>query len=73
MNTYKKIIKSADKSDSKYIGMDFHQSSDIASVAKAMGVWARRIEDPNDLQGAVKEALSLGKPSLLDVIIDGSI
>ena len=73
MNTYKKMIKSADKSDSKYIGMDFHQSSDIASVAKAMGVWARRIEDPNDIQIAVKEALSLDKPSLLDIIIDGSI
>jgi benzoylformate decarboxylase len=73
MNTYKTMIKGSTKLDSKYIGMDFHQPSDIASVAKAMGVWTRRIEDPNDIQIAVKEALSLNEPSLLDIIIDGSI
>ena len=37
------------------------------------GVDSRRVEDPADLAPAMKRALDLGEPALLDVVIDGSV
>jgi pyruvate dehydrogenase (quinone) len=53
--------------------MDFPLRPNFAQMAEAMGVQGRRIEDPADLGPAMTQALSLGKPALLDVIIDGSL
>ncbi len=41
---------------------------DIAAVATAMGLSARRVEDANDLQGALDWALAQDGPVLLDVV-----
>ena len=42
-------------------------------IAEATGVYGRKIEDPAELAPAMKHALSLGKPAVLDVVIDGSL
>jgi len=73
MNAYKKEILGEDPPESQYIGMDFDKPFDIASIAKAMGVHARRIENPSDIKSAMDQALALGSPALLDIIIDGTV
>ena len=41
---------------------------DFASMARAMGVFARRVEDPAELESAVREVLAHDGPALLDVL-----
>jgi pyruvate dehydrogenase (quinone) len=41
---------------------------DFASMARAMGVFACRVEDPADLEAGVREVLAHDGPALLDVI-----
>ena len=44
------------------------QNPDFAAMAKSMGIYGRRVEDPGDLSGAMKEMLSHNGPALLDVV-----
>ena len=44
------------------------KNPDFAAMARAMGIFARRVEDPGDLPAAVKEMLSHNGPALLDVL-----
>src|SRR6201997_3287278 len=44
------------------------KNPNFAAMARAMGLQARRVEDPGDLPGAVKEMLTHDGPSLLDVV-----
>ena len=73
MNLYKTHVMKEETPVSRYMGMDFPLRPDFSVIAHGMGVHARRIEDPADVGPAVKEALDLGKPALLDVVIDGSV
>ena len=73
MNLYKTHIMKEETPVSRYMGMDFPLRPDFSVIARGMGVHARRIEDPADVGPAMKEALDLGKPALLDVVIDGSV
>ena len=73
MNVYKEQVLGEESSASKYIAMDFPNSFDLAGIAEAFGVRGRTIEDPAQLGPATAEALALGKPALLDVVIDGSV
>ena len=73
MNMYKELVLKGEAPPSKYIGMDFSQPFDMAGIAKAMGVYSRRIEDPNQIAPALEEALNLDSPALLDVIIDPAL
>ena len=73
MNLYKTHIMKEETPVSRYMGMDFPLRPDFSVIAHGMGVHARRIEDPAEVGPAVKEALDLGKPALLDVVIDGSV
>ena len=41
---------------------------DFAAMAKAMGVHAARVEDPADLDGAIRTALAHDGPALVDVV-----
>ncbi len=41
---------------------------DIAAVATALGLQARRVTDPKDVDGAVREALASDEPYLLDIV-----
>ncbi|MEW6148611.1 MAG: ubiquinone-dependent pyruvate dehydrogenase, partial [Pseudomonadota bacterium] len=37
-------------------------------MARAMGIFAKRVEDPGELPGAVKQMLAHDGPALLDVV-----
>lgn len=43
---------------------------DFARVAEAMGLWGRRVEQADQLEGAVTDWLAAPGPALLDVITD---
>jgi pyruvate dehydrogenase (quinone) len=48
-------------------GVDL-KNPDFAAMARALGIFARRAEDPGELPGAMKEILSHNGPALLDVV-----
>ena len=58
---------------SDYTGMDFTLPLNVAGIAEGFGVHGRKVENPDDLRPALEEAFSLGKPSVVDVVIDGSL
>jgi benzoylformate decarboxylase len=58
---------------SEYVGMDFATPLPLAEIAQAMGVTSEKIEDPANLGPAIERAIASGKPSLVDVSIDGSL
>jgi acetolactate synthase I/II/III large subunit len=43
---------------------------DLASVARQLGAWSVRVDDPADLAGALKEAQQAGRAAVLDVRTD---
>ena len=73
MSTYKTQVLNEPPHEGGYIGMDFPRPLNIVGMAEAIGVHGRRIEDPADLAPAMRHALALGKPAVLDVVIDGSV
>ncbi|EPD36760.1 MULTISPECIES: thiamine pyrophosphate-binding protein [Delftia] len=62
-------IKASQKSgyDERYFSVDFNRTHH-ARVAEAFGVKAWRVEDPADLEAALKAALMHDGPALVDVI-----
>jgi benzoylformate decarboxylase len=72
MNTYKTQVLKEDV-PSKYIAMDFPTPMNMAGIAEAMGMHGRKVDRPEEVGPAMKEALDLGKPALLDMVIDGSV
>ena len=44
--------------------------TDFAKVAQDMGCFGIRVEDPNQIQSAIEEAIASGKPAVVDVISD---
>jgi pyruvate dehydrogenase (quinone) len=46
------------------------QNPNFARVAEAIGFWSRRVEHPQDLEGAVEAWLAEPGPALLDVVTD---
>lgn len=72
MNTYRtQVLK--EEIPSKYIAMDFPTPFNMAGIAEAMGMHGRKVERPEEVGPAMTEALSLGKPALLDMVIDGAV
>ncbi|EYT81884.1 ubiquinone-dependent pyruvate dehydrogenase [Streptomyces sp. NPDC003703] len=41
---------------------------DLAAVASAIGLWARRVERPSDLEGALKDAFAHDGPAVVEVM-----
>jgi acetolactate synthase-1/2/3 large subunit len=62
-------IKASQKSgyDARYFSVDFGRT-DHARVAEAFGVKAWRVEDPRDVESAIKAALRHDGPALVDII-----
>src|ERR1700676_2229642 len=48
-------------------GVDL-QNPDFAAMARAMGIHAVRVEDPGDLQKAIRDVLAYDGPAVLDVV-----
>jgi benzoylformate decarboxylase len=52
----------------KFIGMDFTDPAiDFVSLAESMGVQSRRVEQPRDFAGVLREAIASRQPNLIDV------
>ncbi len=47
--------------------------TDFAAVARGFGAEGLRVENPAEIQDAVKEALQKGRPTVVDVITDGTV
>lgn len=62
-------IKASQKSgyDARYFSVDFNRT-DHARVAEAFGVKAWRVEEPHDVENAIRQALLHDGPALVDVI-----
>jgi benzoylformate decarboxylase len=58
------------RSTDKFVGMDIRDPAiDFVGLARAMGLAARRVTDPNDVAPALREAGARGGPSLVDVAV----
>ena len=56
------------------VGMDFVKPEiDFAGIARSFGLTADRITDPAAVRPALDAALSRNGPTLLDIIVDGSV
>lgn len=57
----------------KFTGMDLRDPEiDFVALATSMGLSARRVSDPQEVSGALKDSMKLGQPSLLDIrVADG--
>lgn len=73
MDVYKTQVLKEEDPQSQYLAMDFPNPMPIAGIAEAFGIHGRRITDPLELAPAMREALDLGAPAVLDVSIDGSL
>ena len=47
-----------------------HEHVNFAKIAEAIGIKAIRIEDPQDVESGIKEALAYDGPVLVDVVTD---
>jgi acetolactate synthase-1/2/3 large subunit len=65
------MIKAAQMAayDTRYIGVDFDDVR-YDQVARAMGCWGERVEDPQEITSALERAVASGKPAVLDVVVD---
>jgi acetolactate synthase-1/2/3 large subunit len=51
----------------------FRRPLEVAAIARAMGLHAWIVDRPGQLQAAVREALALAGPALIEVRVDGSV
>ncbi len=58
-------------SNRPYPHMDFAPALDFVSLARGLGVAATRIDDPDGLEQAAREAFTSGEPRLLEVVVAG--
>src|SRR5215468_759807 len=57
-----------------FVGMDFVDPPvDFVGIAKALGVEAVRVTEAKDLPVALKSAFGRAAPTLIDVVVDGSV
>lgn len=57
----------------RFIGMDITDPDiDFVALAESMGIRSRRVEKPDDIDGAVREGIASGTPNLIDIrVADG--
>lgn len=57
----------------RFVGMDIADPGiDFVGLAESMGVRSRRVENPDDIDGAVREGIASGTPNLIDMrVADG--
>lgn len=56
--------------DNRYVG-SMIEGPDFAEVARAMGADGVRVEDPEEVREAFEAALASGRPTVLDIQVDG--
>ena len=73
MEVYLRRMLEDRERSSEYVGMDFATPLPLADIAQAMGIASEKVEDPSLLRAAMERAIASGRPSLVDVSIDGSL
>jgi acetolactate synthase-1/2/3 large subunit len=58
--------------DDRYFSVDF-DTVDYAAIARGFGLQARHIEDPDDVEPALREALHDGRPYFLNIVTESQI
>jgi acetolactate synthase I/II/III large subunit len=63
-------IKASQKASygARYFSVDFSRT-DHARIAEGYGVKAWRVDDPGELDGALRAALDHGGPALIDIVV----
>ncbi|MBT5457785.1 MAG: thiamine pyrophosphate-binding protein [Rhodospirillaceae bacterium] len=57
-----------------FVGMDFNNPEiDFANIARSLGVTAETITDPDAIRPALDKAIASRGPTLLDVVVDGTV
>jgi benzoylformate decarboxylase len=69
LDTYR--VRFAAGSNRPYPHMDLSPTLDFTQMARGMGISAERIEDPSQLQRAVRSAVEKRKPHLIEVVVSG--
>lgn len=57
--------------DDRFLGTNLRQNPDFAQLARDMGALGFRVEDYNDVQEVIQEAIASGKPCVIDGVIEG--
>ena len=73
MDVYLRGMLEDNERSSEYVGMDFATALPLAELAEAMGVAGQNVEDPRELRPALERAIGSGKPSVVNVSIDGAL
>ena len=55
----------------RYVGSDLKENPDYAQLARDMGAIGIKVEDYNDVQDAVQEAMDSGRPAVIEGVIEG--
>ncbi len=69
----REILKETEPAEYDLPYSDFPLPFDLASIATSMGVHGERIADPGEIRPAVELAIAAGEPTLLGIVIDGSL
>jgi acetolactate synthase-1/2/3 large subunit len=56
--------------DARYVSVDFSSTTDHAAIARGFGLVGVRIERPDELGPALREAIHSDKPTFLDVVTE---
>jgi acetolactate synthase-1/2/3 large subunit len=54
--------------DRRYVSVDFSTDTDHAAIARGFGLQGVRVDQPAQLADALRDALSSGKPTFIDVV-----
>ena len=73
-NVYQEeILEQKETAGENLLYSNFDTPFDISEIAKGMGLDSERVEKPEDIKGAVEKALASGRPSVIDIVIDGRL
>jgi benzoylformate decarboxylase len=69
-----KTLLMGEKAKGRYLGMDLDEPRiDFCQLAQAMGVHGQKIERPEQLRQVLDSVLGLGKPAVVEVLIESTL
>ncbi|UCH07178.1 MAG: thiamine pyrophosphate-binding protein [Deltaproteobacteria bacterium] len=69
-----KTLLMGEKAKGRYLGMDLDEPRiDFCQLAQAMGVHGQKVERPEQLREVLDSVLGLGKPAMVEVLIESTL
>jgi len=62
-------LMGGEEDDYEFVGMDFEPAVDLVANAESHGARADRVETPDEIEGALENALAHDGPDVLDVLV----